>query len=154
MHRAFHRVPVLWRFHRIHHSADVMDWLAGSRLHLVDVAVTRGLTYVPIYLLGFAEPPLFAYVAFVSVQATFIHANVRFRFGPLRWVLATPQFHHWHHGAEPEAVDKNFAVHLPVLDRLFGTCYLPKDQWPASYGLADGATVPSWLRAPVGRSVR
>jgi lathosterol oxidase len=142
VHRAFHRVPVLWRFHRIHHSADVMDWLAGSRLHLVDVAVTRGLTYVPIYLLGFAEPPLFAYVAFVSVQATFIHANVRFRFGPLRWVLATPQFHHWHHGAEREAIDKNFAVHLPVLDRLFGTCYLPGDRWPASYGLADGTTVP------------
>jgi sterol desaturase/sphingolipid hydroxylase (fatty acid hydroxylase superfamily) len=142
VHRAFHRVPILWRFHRIHHSADVMDWLAGSRLHLVDVAVTRGLTYVPIYLLGFAEPPLYAYVAFVSVQATFIHANVRFRFGPLRWVLATPQFHHWHHGAEPEAVDKNFAVHLPLLDRLFGTCYLPGDRWPTSYGLADGATVP------------
>ena len=87
-------------FIAIHHSADDMDWLAGSRLHLVDVAVTRGLTYVPIYLLGFAEAPLFAYVAFVSVQATFIHANVRFEFGPLRWLMATPQFHHWHHGAE------------------------------------------------------
>jgi lathosterol oxidase len=142
VHRAFHRVPLLWRFHRIHHSADVMDWLAGSRLHLVDVAVTRGLTFVPIYVLGFDQAPLFAYVAFVSIQATFIHANVRFRFGPLRWVLATPQFHHWHHGAEPEAVDKNFAVHLPLLDRLFGTCYLPGDRWPSSYGLADGATVP------------
>jgi lathosterol oxidase len=143
VHRAFHRVPLLWRFHRIHHSADVMDWLAGSRLHLVDVAVTRGLTYMPIYVLGFAEAPHFAYVAFVSIQATFIHANVRFNFGPLRWVLATPQFHHWHHGAEPDAVDKNFAVHLPVLDRLFGTCYLPGDRWPASYGLADRSPVRS-----------
>ena len=142
IHRAFHRVPLLWRFHEIHHSAETMDWIAGARLHLVDVAVTRALTYVPIYLLGFAEPPLFAYVAFVSIQATFIHANVRFRFGPLRWVLATPQFHHWHHGAEREAIDKNFAVHLPVLDRLFGTCHLPGDRWPASYGLADGTTVP------------
>jgi sterol desaturase/sphingolipid hydroxylase (fatty acid hydroxylase superfamily) len=143
IHRACHRVPVLWRFHRIHHSADVMDWLAGSRLHLVDVAVTRGLTYVPIWVLGFAQAPLIAYVAFVSVQATFIHANVRLRFGPLRWVLATPQFHHWHHGAELEAVDKNFAVHLPLLDRLFGTFHLPDDRWPSSYGLADGTTVPS-----------
>lgn len=143
IHRAFHRVPLLWRFHRIHHSADVMDWLAGSRLHLVDVAVTRGLTYVPIYVLGFAEAPLYAYVAFVSIQATFIHANVRFRFGPLRWVLATPQFHHWHHGAEREAVDRNFAVHLPLLDLAFGTCHLPKDRWPSSYGLADGTGVPS-----------
>jgi lathosterol oxidase len=143
VHRAFHRVPLLWRFHRIHHSADVMDWLAGSRLHLVDVAVTRGLTYVPIYVLGFSETALVTYVAFVSIQATFIHANVRFNFGRLRWVLATPQFHHWHHGAEPEAVDKNFAVHLPLLDRVFGTCYLPADRWPASYGLVGGKSVPT-----------
>ena len=79
---------------------------------------------------------------------------MRFHFGPLRWLMATPQFHHWHHGAEREAVDKNFAVHLPVLDRLFGTCYLPGDRWPASYGLADGATGPARIRAPVRRSVR
>ncbi len=142
IHRAFHAVPALWRFHEIHHSAESMDWLAGSRLHLVDVAVTRGLTYVPIYLLGFSEAPLFAYVAFVSIQATFIHANVRFKFGPLAWVVATPQFHHWHHGAEAEAIDKNFAVHLPVIDWLFGTFHLPKGRWPASYGLAHGNAIP------------
>lgn len=143
VHRAFHRVPSLWRFHQIHHSAEAMDWLAGSRLHLIDVAVTRGLTYVPIYVLGFAEAPLFAYLAFVSIQATFIHANVRFRFGAVRWLLATPQFHHWHHSAEHEAVDKNFAVHLPVLDWVFGTFYLPEDRWPHSYGLASGDPIPS-----------
>jgi sterol desaturase/sphingolipid hydroxylase (fatty acid hydroxylase superfamily) len=142
VHRAFHAVPSLWRFHQIHHSAETMDWLAGSRLHLVDVAATRGLTYVPIYVLGFAEAPLFAYAVFVSIQATFIHANVRFRFGVLRWLVATPQFHHWHHGAEHEAVDKNFAVHLPVLDAIFGTFYLPKHRWPRAYGLANGESVP------------
>ena len=142
IHRAFHTVPWLWRFHEIHHSVDVMDWLAGSRLHLVDVAVTRGLTYIPIYLLGFSEAALFAYIGFVTVQATFIHANVRFEFGPLRWLIATPQFHHWHHGAEWEAIDKNFAVHLPVLDFLFGTFYLPKNRWPAKYGLADEQPIP------------
>jgi lathosterol oxidase len=143
IHRAFHVVPALWRFHKIHHSAEAMDWLAGSRLHLVDVAITRGLTYVPVYVLGFSEGPLFAYVAFVSIQATFIHANVRFRFPVLRRVMATPQFHHWHHSAEREAVDKNFAVHLPVLDALFGTYYMPRDRWPASYGLSNGESVPS-----------
>ncbi len=143
IHRAFHTLPVLWRFHAIHHSAEAMDWLAGSRLHLVDVAVTRGLTYVPVYILGFSQASLFAYVAFVSIQATFIHANLRFAFGPLRWIVATPQFHHWHHGAERDAVDKNFAVHLPVLDLVFGTFYLPKNRWPASYGLTDGERIPS-----------
>jgi sterol desaturase/sphingolipid hydroxylase (fatty acid hydroxylase superfamily) len=142
IHRLFHAVPVLWRFHAIHHSTEAMDWLAGSRLHLVDVAVTRGLTYIPIYLLGFAEAPLFTYVAFVSIQATFIHANIRFEFGPLQWLLATPRFHHWHHGKEREAIDKNFAVHLPMLDWLFGTFHLPKGRWPASYGLAGSKPLP------------
>jgi sterol desaturase/sphingolipid hydroxylase (fatty acid hydroxylase superfamily) len=141
VHRTFHRVPMLWRFHAIHHSAEAMDWLAGSRLHLVDVAVTRGLTYVPIYLLGFDEAPLFAYLVVVSAQATFIHANVRFEFGPLKWLIATPQFHHWHHADEPAAIDKNFAVHLPLIDAMFGTMYLPK-RWPRGYGLAHGGRVP------------
>lgn len=142
VHRAFHVVPFLWRFHAIHHSVEDMDWLAGSRLHLVDAVTTRATTYVPIYILGFAEPALFAYVVWVVVQATFIHANVFWKFRPIRGVLATPAFHHWHHSAEPEAVNKNFAVHLPLLDWLFGTYFLP-DRWPASYGLADGGNVPS-----------
>jgi sterol desaturase/sphingolipid hydroxylase (fatty acid hydroxylase superfamily) len=141
VHRAFHAVPALWRFHAIHHSAEQMDWLAGSRLHLVDVAVTRGLTYVPIYLLGFADGPLFAYLVVVSAQATFIHANVRFEFGLLRWVVATPLFHHWHHASEREAVDKNFAVHLPFIDALFGTMHLPR-RWPNGYGIVHGSRVP------------
>lgn len=142
VHRAFHAVPLLWRFHAVHHSATEMDWLAGSRLHLVDIAVTRGLTYVPIYLLGFGDGPLFAYLVVVSAQATFIHANVRFDFGWLRWVVATPQFHHWHHAAEAQAVDKNFAVHVPVLDVIFGTAYIPP-RWPSAYGLAHESEPPS-----------
>lgn len=142
VHRAFHAVPLLWRFHAVHHSATEMDWLAGSRLHLVDIAVTRGLTYIPIYLLGFGDGPLFAYLVVVSAQATFIHANVRFDFGWLRWVVATPQFHHWHHAAEAQAVDKNFAVHVPVLDVIFGTAYIPP-RWPSAYGLAHEPEPPS-----------
>jgi lathosterol oxidase len=157
VHRAFHAVPLLWRFHAVHHSAEQMDWLAGSRLHLVDIAVTRGLTYVPIYVLGFSDGPLAAYLIFVSAQATFIHANVRFEFRLFQWVLATPRFHHWHHAAEAEAVDTNFAVHLPVLDVIFGTAYLP-DRWPSAYGLAHGARAPrGYLRQllwPFGLGVR
>ena len=145
VHRAFHTVPFLWPFHAIHHSAEEMDWLAGSRLHLLDVIVTRGLTYVPIFVLGFSEAALMVYVFIVAAQATFIHANVRWEFASLRRVLATPAFHHWHHSAEPEATDKNFAVHTPAWDVLFGTYYLP-NRWPASYGLAAGRRVPArWV---------
>jgi sterol desaturase/sphingolipid hydroxylase (fatty acid hydroxylase superfamily) len=144
VHRAFHSAPFLWRFHAIHHSAEAMDWLAGSRLHLVDAVVTRGLTYVPIYILGFSEVAMYAYVVVVVVQATLIHANVRWEFSGIRRVVATPCFHHWHHAAEPEAVDKNFSVHSPLWDWLFGTLYIP-GRWPNQYGLCNPSDVPaSW----------
>lgn len=135
MHRLFHVVPALWRFHAIHHSSEAVDWLAGSRLHLVDVVLTRGFTFVPIALLGFADGPVYTYLVFVSFHAVFIHANVRFRFGRAEHWIVTPRFHHWHHSAQPEAIDKNFAVHLPWIDRLFGTYYCPPGQWPSKYGL-------------------
>jgi lathosterol oxidase len=146
VHRLFHRVPLLWRFHAVHHSARAMDWLAGSRLHLVDIVVTRALAFVPLYALGFSRAPLGAYLVFVGFHAVFVHANVRFRFGRLALVLGTPQFHHWHHGAEPEAIDKNFAIHLPLIDRLFGTLYLPGDRWPAAYGIQGDPVPESWAR--------
>jgi lathosterol oxidase len=143
VHRAFHAVPWLWRFHAIHHSSTAMDWLAGSRLHLVDVVATRAASFVPLFLAGIAGPALVGYLVFVSFQAVFLHANVRWRFGPLRWILATPEFHHWHHAREP--VDKNFAVHLPCIDRIFGTAWLP-GRFPARYGIAGDPVPEGWRR--------
>jgi lathosterol oxidase len=144
-HRAFHAVPFLWRFHAIHHSSERMDWLAGSRLHVVDVIATRACAFVPLLLLGFSQAALAGYLVWVAVQATLIHANVRWRFPGLRHVLVTPQFHHWHHTADAEGLDRNFAVHFAFLDRLFGTLHLPGERWPERYGI-DGSPVPDgWL---------
>jgi lathosterol oxidase len=144
-HRAFHAVPFLWRFHAVHHSSEAMDWLAGSRLHLVDALATRAAVFVPLFVLGFERAALSAYLVWVSFQATWIHANLRGSWGPLEAMLATPRFHHWHHAAGPEARDRNFAVHLPVIDRLFGTLHLPPGRWPERYGI-DGSPVPEgWL---------
>jgi lathosterol oxidase len=136
VHRVFHMVPWLWKFHAVHHSTDAMDWLAGSRLHIVEQTITRASSFLPVYILGFSEVPMYAYIVFITFHATFIHANVRWDYGPFRWLLATPKFHHWHHAIEREAIDKNFAVHFPVLDLLFGTFYLP-DKWPTGYGIHD-----------------
>ncbi len=145
-HRAFHEVPALWRFHAIHHSVESMDWLAGARLHVVDAVVTRGLTYIPLYVLGFSQPAIYAYLVVVVVQSTFIHANVRWEFPRLRRFIATPCFHHWHHTAEKHALDKNYSVHSPLWDWLFGTLYLP-DAWPKQYGICGERDVPTtWAR--------
>jgi lathosterol oxidase len=141
IHRMFHLVPFLWNFHAIHHSSQTMDWLAGSRLHLVDIVVTRMLAFLPLYALGFSYAPVYAYLVFVSLHAVFIHANVRIDFGWLTKVIGTPRFHHWHHSSDRKAADKNFAIHLPVLDRLFGTLHLPEEDWPEEYGI-HGDPVP------------
>lgn len=132
-HRMFHSVPWLWKFHAIHHSSARLDWLAGSRLHLVDIVVMRLVGFVPIFVCGFSATALYAYLSFISFHAVYIHANVAHRWPGLRHVVATPEFHHWHHAAEEEGIDKNFAVLLPLLDRLFGTAHLP-GRWPSAYG--------------------
>jgi sterol desaturase/sphingolipid hydroxylase (fatty acid hydroxylase superfamily) len=134
LHRAFHEVPWLWRIHAIHHSPSSMDWLSGSRLHFLEPLATRSLILVPIFLLGFPQDTIFAYLIFVSVQSTLIHSNIRLNAGWLRYVIVTPQFHHWHHASDAEAIDRNYTAHTPLWDLLFGTWHLPKDRWPVQYG--------------------
>ncbi len=136
LHRGFHRVPFLWKFHAVHHSAQAMDWLAGSRMHLLEIVCLRGFTVIPMYVLGFSNPALYGYIFAVYIFSTLVHSNLRTSFGFLEYWFVTPRFHHWHHGIEREAIDVNFAVHFPFLDRLFGTYYLPEDKrWPSGYGV-------------------
>ena len=154
IHRLFHRVPFLWGFHAVHHSARTMDWLAGARMHFVEVVVLRGLTSLPLLTLGFLPSVMQAYVGVVYVYASLIHGNLRGDFDRLgRWIVV-PRFHHWHHAIEPEAVDKNFAIHFPIIDRIFGTLYWPDRRWPQGYGVPE--RVPSGylaqLRYPFDRA--
>jgi sterol desaturase/sphingolipid hydroxylase (fatty acid hydroxylase superfamily) len=133
-HRAYHEVPWLWRIHAVHHSPEHMDWLSGSRLHFLEPLATRALVLVPIVLLGFPQDTIFAYLIFISVQSVLIHSNIKMDVGWLRYVIVTPQFHHWHHASDAEAIDKNYGAHTPLFDMLGKTWHLPKDRWPVNYG--------------------
>lgn len=136
-HRAAHEVPFLWRFHRVHHSIRELDWLAANHLHPLDQIFIRSAAVIPVYALGFGRVSLGVFVVVLTLQAIFIHANVRMTFGPLRWIIATPQFHHWHHAREPQAYNSNYAGEFPAIDALFGTLYLPAHRWPAHYGIDE-----------------
>ena len=136
-HRAFHRVPFLWGFHAIHHSTRAMDWLAGSRMHFIEIALLRGVTAIPMLTFGFSPVALQIYVGVVYIYSSLLHANVKGDFDRLGHFVATPRFHHWHHGLEAEAVDKNFAIHFPLFDRLFGTFHMPPGRWPENYGVPE-----------------
>lgn len=141
-HRWMHRSQWLWRFHAIHHSAKEMDWLVNTRAHPVDLVLTRLCGYVPIYALGLAQwqvnrvdwvPALVALVS--GMWGYFLHANVRFRFGWLEHIVATPGFHHWHHNHEgPEHLHRNYAPTMPWVDRVFGTLHFDGKNWPGEYG--------------------
>ena len=156
-HRLTHEVPLLWRFHAVHHSAEHMDWLVNTRAHPVDLVFTRLCGLVPLYLTGLAGPvgaSGTALPALVIVAGTawgfFIHANLRWRFGWLERLVATPAFHHWHHTLDGH-INKNYAAMLPWLDRLFGTFHLPARQWPTQYGTDTpvGATLGEQLLRPL-----
>jgi sterol desaturase/sphingolipid hydroxylase (fatty acid hydroxylase superfamily) len=145
-HRAFHRVPFLWGFHAVHHSAPAMDWLAGARMHFVEVVLLRGVTSLPMFTLGFSPAVMQAYIGFVYVYSSLLHANLGGDFNRLGHWVATPRFHHWHHGLEQEAVDVNFSIHLPLLDKLFGTFHLPEGRWPKDYGVPDKVPSGYWAQ--------
>lgn len=135
IHRAFHQVPCLWRFHAVHHSVQTMDWLAGSRLHLVEIIVVRSLTATPMFAMGFDPNAIQTYIFIVYVYAAFIHCNVGWNLSRIERFFVTPRFHHWHHGSEPDAIDVNYAIHFPLIDWLFGT-HRPDDHlWPDKYGI-------------------
>lgn len=138
-HRLSHEIPWLWRYHAVHHSTEQLYFLANTRTHPVDMVVTRLFGLTPLYLLGLAGPGVAgsAVPALLLLIGTiwgfFIHANLRWRFGPLEWLVATPAFHHWHH-SKFEHINRNYASTLPLLDRLFGTYHLPR-AWPAECGI-------------------
>ena len=134
-HRAYHEVGWLWRFHSVHHSAPYMDWLAGSRQHILELIATRIAVLAPIFLLGFSQRAIDAYVVIVGFQAVFNHCNVDVRLGWLRYVIVTPNFHHWHHSQDTEAIDRNYAAHFAFLDYLFGTAVSADRIWPRRYGV-------------------
>jgi len=133
-HRLQHRVPFLWRFHAVHHSAEHLDWLAAHREHPLDTVYTVGLINLPGFLLGLPLGTLAGLVAFRGVWAIFLHSNVRIPLGPFRVLVGSPELHHWHHDRSRDA--GNYANLSPLMDVLFGTYRCPPRE-PEAFGLRE-----------------
>ncbi len=139
-HRWSHEVPFLWRFHAIHHSAEQVDFLVNTRSHPIDLAFVRFVSLVPLFMLGLTGPigqpgSLTSNMVLIigTIWTFFIHANIRFRFGFLEYLISTPGFHRWHHTLDGP-VNHNYAPILPWMDWLFGTMHLPPHDAPVAYG--------------------
>jgi sterol desaturase/sphingolipid hydroxylase (fatty acid hydroxylase superfamily) len=146
-HRAYHEIPFLWRFHAVHHSAKTMDWLAGSRQHVLEIVFTRVCVLAPLFVIGFSEGVINAYILVVGFQAVLNHANVHLPWGPLKYLIVTPDFHHWHHSSDDEAIDRNYAAHYSFLDYVFGTAVkVPAHKpLPEKYGVVGDYMPDGWI---------
>jgi sterol desaturase/sphingolipid hydroxylase (fatty acid hydroxylase superfamily) len=144
IHRLMH-TSALWRIHAVHHSSTKLDWLASMRNHPLGEILSRALLFPPVLMLGIDVRAAASAMPIIGIWAIFVHANVPWGFGPLRYVIATPLFHRWHHSSEREARDKNFAGLFPIWDILFGTFHLPRRQ-PVTFGV-EGEPLPEGLIA-------
>ncbi len=143
LHRWAHEVPLLWRFHSIHHSTEHLDWVSGLRTHPVDGALIAP-PFIFLLAAGFSPEVTGVLTAVQIVTGIFLHANVRWRLRPLHKLIITPEFHHWHHTNEPEAINTNYSVFLPVWDLIFGTYFMPKDRRPSVYGVNEYVPAGIW----------
>lgn len=133
-HRLQHKVEFLWRFHKVHHSAEHLDWLAAHREHPIDSIYTIGLINLPAFILGFPLETIAGVIAFRGIWAIYIHSNVRLPLGPIRLLIGAPELHHWHHDLDRGA--GNYANISPLMDILFGT-YVCPDHEPEKVGIRE-----------------
>lgn len=133
-HRLQHKVDFLWRFHKVHHTAEHLDWLAAHREHPLDSVYTIGLINLPAFMLGFPLETITGFIAFRGIWAIYIHSNVRIRLGPLRMLIGSPELHHWHHELDRDR--GNYANVSPLMDVIFGT-YVCPDHEPEKVGIRE-----------------
>jgi sterol desaturase/sphingolipid hydroxylase (fatty acid hydroxylase superfamily) len=151
-HKLLHAVPVLWQFHKTHHSAEVLTPLSSYRLHPVDLFVTQicpnlatGLVSGVFYYLCAGEIGFYSFLGLNIFIAAFNsignlrHWHVWVTYGSLldRWLIS-PAHHQLHHSLEPRHRDKNLGYAFAVWDRMFGSLYVPGAEEPFRMGLGDG----------------
>jgi len=118
-HRLAHRVPALWRLHEIHHSSETMDWLAAFRQHPLEIVLLTLAQNAPLVLLGVPLGAHATVLVVLKLATVYVHSNVRVPLGPLRFIVASPRFHHRHHQRDGEVA--NFASLFPFIDVVFGS---------------------------------
>ena len=127
-HLITHKVPLLWRLHRVHHADRDMDVTTAIRFHPVEIALSMGLKIGLVYLLGPAALAVVLFEIILNGTAMFNHANLRLPPAldrALRLVLVTPDMHRVHHSVHRHEHDSNYGFSLSIWDRLFGT-YVPQ----------------------------
>jgi sterol desaturase/sphingolipid hydroxylase (fatty acid hydroxylase superfamily) len=146
IHNLLHRVPPFWEFHKLHHSIVELDWIGNMRFHWMEIVVYRGLTYLPLFLLGVEERVILAIAVFSTLVGHLNHSNLNLDWGILRYVLNSPRLHVWHHDVVAhKKCGQNFGVVFSFWDFLFGTAYFPSRGQPPRLGFEGMEEFPQGL---------
>lgn len=129
-HRLLHRVPMLWNFHKVHHSVKEMGFAAHLRYHWMEPVVYKSLLYIPIAIIGGFNAQDVAIVHFFNITIGHLnHANLGWDYGILKYIFNNPKMHIWHHAKKlPDHVryGVNFGLTLSIWDYLFKTSHVPE----------------------------
>ena len=123
-HQVFHGVPILWRFHMMHHSDLDLDVSSGVRFHPVEIVISTVVKGAAVIALGVAPLAVVAFEIVLNSTALFNHSNVKIPLivePILRWFVVTPDMHRIHHSVDPRETNSNYGFNVPWWDRLFGT---------------------------------
>lgn len=145
VHNLLHRVPVLWTFHKLHHSIEELDWIGNFRFHWMEVVIYKSLTYFPLVVLGVSGDVILWIAIFGTVIGDLNHSNLNISWGPLRYLFNSPRMHVWHHMyalPEDHRQGVNFGISLSLWDWIFRTAYWPApdeapEQQPEKLGFPD-----------------
>jgi sterol desaturase/sphingolipid hydroxylase (fatty acid hydroxylase superfamily) len=137
-HRLFHGGE-FWKYHAVHHSSEELDWISAARFHPINLILGTIAVDVILLMAGISPNVMIWVGPFTTFHSAFVHANLSWTLGPLKYVLATPVFHRWHHTPMDEGGNTNFAGTFPVWDILFGTFRMPEGQLPTTYGKDEAA---------------
>jgi sterol desaturase/sphingolipid hydroxylase (fatty acid hydroxylase superfamily) len=144
VHRWLHYSPLLWEFHKVHHSVEQMGFAAHLRYHWMETIIYKSVQYIPLSMIGFGLDDFFILHLVTILIGHLNHANVKITYGPLKYVLNNPVMHLWHHAKNIPAGSNgvNYGISLSLWDYLFGTAYIPNQNANEPLGFEDQESFP------------
>ena len=155
-HVLLHRIPLLWRFHKVHHSVKEMGFAAHLRYHWMENIFYKPLKVLVVMIIGGFEPEQAFIVHFVAIAIGHLnHANIKLSYGPLKYILNNPVMHLYHHAYslpdnKPHGI--NFGISLSIWDYIFRTNHIPEDSGTIELGYPTDERMPKgfWRQLTYG----
>ena len=149
IHRLLHKSPILWQFHKVHHSIIEMGFAGHFRYHWVENIIYKTLQYIPLSLLGFGIQDFFILHIIAITIGHLNHSNINIDYAYLKYILNNPKMHLWHHAKDIPNYGVNFGISLSIWDYLFKTSYIPNNNENIALGFEKIEDFPKTFRKQI-----